>query len=184
MPKIYTKTGDRGETGLIGGSRVSKTDPRIAAVGDVDELNACLGLALSQLPPELKAEAAELARIQTELFELGAELASAGGKGKPVPPRILPTHIESLERSIDAFTAELPELKTFILPGGCPAGAALHVARAACRRAERSSWAARGTSGETEALRYLNRLSDYLFTLARRVNMKAGRAEIAWLPAA
>ena len=178
MSRIYTKTGDTGETGLIGGARTGKDAPRVAAYGAVDEVNAALGLARSLLPAGSRFDGT-LARLQAELFELGAELASA--PERKAAPRIKASHSEALEREIDAWTAELPALTSFILPGGSPCGAALHVARGACRRAERELVAlSRREAVAAEALRYLNRLSDHLFTLARAVNGDAGAPETPW----
>lgn len=180
MAKIYTRTGDRGETGLIGGVRVAKDHARVAAYGDVDELNAALGLARALLAAERRtaAPARQLGRIQSELFELGAELAAPSGVG-----RIGAADAAALERAIDRLSADLPALHRFILPGGSPAGAALHLARTVCRRAERSLAALRRSEAvRAEALVYLNRLSDYLFTLARFVNQKLRQPETPWSP--
>lgn len=177
MTRIYTKTGDGGETGLRGGKRVPKDSARVRAYGEVDELNAALGLARTHVKGE--AEDAVLARIQAELFELGAELADPGSD-----PRIQDSQIQRLEKEIDEATAGLPELRHFILPGGPPAGASLHLARAVCRRAERETVAlSKVEKVRPEAVRYLNRLSDHLFTLARQVNHRAGAPEPPWLPA-
>jgi cob(I)alamin adenosyltransferase len=177
MTRIYTKTGDQGQTGLIGGLRVGKDSRRVRAYGEVDELNAALGFVRSQLPPGEPADPL-LDRIQCELFELGAELADPASK-----PRLGADRVRRLETEIDAMTASLPELKRFILPGGTAAGAALHVARGVCRRAERELTAlAREEKPAPEALVYLNRLSDHLFTLARAVNARAGRPETPWTP--
>ncbi|HEV3343201.1 MAG TPA: cob(I)yrinic acid a,c-diamide adenosyltransferase, partial [Pirellulales bacterium] len=166
--KIYTKTGDAGETGLFGGPRVFKDDPRVEAYGDVDELNAVLGL--------VRCEAIEsridqlLARIQNELFDLGAELAS------PEPDRVgtkrvATAQVGALESAIDEYEAGLPPLKTFILPGGVRAAALLHLARTVCRRAERRVVAlGRREPISAEVVIYLNRLSDLLFVLSRAVN--------------
>jgi len=177
LARIYTRTGDAGETGLIGGARVGKDDPRVRAYGEVDELNAALGLARGLLGARSPAGKV-LGRLQSELFELGAELAERGSKG-----RIGPAQARALEGEIDAWTAALPELKRFILPSGSPAGAALHLARGVCRRAERALVAlSRREEVRPETLRYLNRLSDHLFTLARRVNAAARRPEAPWEP--
>jgi cob(I)alamin adenosyltransferase len=179
VTKIYTKTGDKGETGLIGGVRVGKDTPRVRAYGEVDELNAAVGLARAFLPATEPAEAI-LKRIQDDLFELGAELASPADS-----PRIRMDRVERLEREIDQMTAELPELKHFILPGGSEVGAALHLARAVCRRAEREVVALwREHQVQLDAMKYLNRLSDHLFTLARAVNQRAAKAETPWHPQA
>jgi cob(I)alamin adenosyltransferase len=182
--KIYTKTGDDGETGLFGGPRVRKNCPRIEAYGTVDELNAVVGMVRAQslsadqrLPADLDGL---LARIQNELFDLGAQLAT------PDPAKFgiagaTEAHVAALEGEIDRYEAELEPLKQFILPGGTPAAAALHLARTVCRRAERCTV----TLAETEtispgAVIYLNRLSDLLFVLARAANRRAGVADVPW----
>lgn len=183
--KIYTRTGDDGSTALFGGERVAKTHPRIEAYGTVDETNAALGLATALLPPEAPyaARAATLLhRLQHELFVLGGDLASPGQPKYPVP-RIEARHVDALETDIDAMEEDLPPLEHFILPGGTPAGAALHVARTVARRAERHTVElAKLEPVSDEALRYLNRLSDLLFVLARWVNHAAGAPEEAWRP--
>jgi cob(I)alamin adenosyltransferase len=179
VTRIYTRTGDLGETGLLGGARVGKDAARVRAYGQVDELNAALGFARALLPAQDAADGI-LKRIQSELFELGAELADPKGKA-----RLGPERIEELERDIDRMTAALPELKNFVLPGGSTAGAALHWARGVCRRAERELVAlSREEKVGSDAVRYLNRLSDHLFTLARSVNHRAGKPEPPWRPAA
>jgi len=178
LTKIYTRGGDRGETSLGDGSRVSKRDPRIEAFGTVDELNSLIGhaLAATDLPQEI---ADTLARVQNELFDVGADLS--------VPPehdgrlRVAQEQVDALERDCDRFNAALPELKSFVLPGGAEAAARLHVARAVCRRAER---AALGADVSPLAAVYLNRLSDLLFILARAANADAGRDEPLWKPGA
>ncbi len=176
--RIYTKTGDAGETGLFGGARVSKASGRVEAYGDVDELNSALGVA--RLSPIDDVRDALLAEIQSELFDLGAELAVTPGK-EPIGPRIGEEEIVRLERAIDAAEEELPPLKTFVLPGGSPGGAYLHLARTVCRRAERAVVALARTEGvRAEVLRYLNRLSDLLFVLARLANARAGVADVPW----
>lgn len=176
LNKIYTRTGDAGETGLVDGSRVSKADPRMAAIGDVDEANCAIGVAL------LVAEAAEaremLARIQNELFDLGADLATPEGIEGAL--RILPDQVERLEREIDRMNEDLEPLRSFILPGGGAGSAELHLARAVVRRAERTAVAA--TALSPTALTYLNRLSDHLFVLARWVAREHG--DILWRPGA
>ena len=178
--KIYTKTGDDGQTGLFAGPRVSKDDPRIEAYGTVDELNAVLGLARCQsLPPEIDTI---LARLQNELFDLGAELATPNPKARGTD-LISAAHIEALEKAIDHFDADLPPLKTFILPGGTPSAAWLHLARTVCRRGERRLVALMTQAGEQIAplpLVYLNRLSDLLFVLARAANQTAGKPDVRW----
>lgn len=180
--KIYTRTGDEGTTALFGGDRVSKGHPRIDAYGTVDETNSILGIALAHLTatdgtlPEL------LERIQDELFVLGADLATPLGS-KPVVPRIGTEHIGRLEQDIDTLQEALPPLKHFIMPGGTPAGAALHHARTVCRRAERLTFqAAEDAEINEHALVYLNRLSDLLFVLARTANYEADEPERTWRP--
>lgn len=180
--KIYTKTGDAGETGLFGGGRVSKDHPRVTAYGDVDELNAAIGVARAAPPEKLAAELLE--QIQRDLFAVGAELAA------PEPAKLSKTlaghpigepDVTRLERAIDAHEALLPPLREFILPGGSPKAAGLHFARTTCRRAERSVVALRHAAAVSPAiLRYLNRLSDLLFVLARAANAQAGRPDVRW----
>lgn len=177
-PRIYTRTGDRGETGLIGGSRVPKDHLRVEAYGAVDELNAHLGIvrahvADSELGPLLD-------EIQHRLFDLGAELAAPAGAAGAAPT-IDDAAIEGLERAIDTYQAGLPPLREFILPGGALPAAEVHVARTVCRRAERRLVTlARRETVRPDLLRYLNRLSDFLFVLARVVNQRAGRSDVAW----
>lgn len=176
--KIYTKTGDGGETGLFGGTRVSKASDRVAAYGEVDELNSVIGLA--RLAPIDEERDALLASVQAELFELGAELGSRPGKDAGVP-RVGDAEVERLERAIDRAEEELPPLTTFILPGGSPGAAHLHLARTVCRRAERAIVAlADNDEVRPEVIRYLNRLSDLLFVLARLANARAGVADVPW----
>jgi cob(I)alamin adenosyltransferase len=180
--KIYTKTGDGGQTGLFGGGRIRKDDARVEAYGDVDELNAALGLARAQLvDPELTGH---LGRIQEELFCLGAELASPHGtKARTAVPPLEARWAEAMEQAIDAWEAQLPPLRMFILPGGSPGAAGLHWARTVCRRAERRVVAlAAAAEVDPLALVYLNRLSDFLFVAARVVNHRAGILEILWDP--
>jgi cob(I)alamin adenosyltransferase len=178
--KIYTKTGDAGQTGLFGGPRVAKDDPRIEAYGAVDELNAALGLARAEmLPTEIDTM---LACVQNELFDLGAELATpdpaAHGMAVLGPP-----HFAALERAIDRHEAVLPPLREFILPGGCRGAAALHLARTICRRAERRLVTLVHASAEPispNLVIYLNRLGDLLFVLARAANAAAGLPDVPW----
>jgi cob(I)alamin adenosyltransferase len=178
--KIYTKTGDDGTTGLYGGGRVRKDHPRVEACGAVDELNAVVGLARTKALP---AEIDELlARIQNELFDLGAELATPqpAVQGLAVLDK---REIAALETAIDRFDAGLAPLKTFILPTGTRAGAALHLARTVCRRAERRVIALAAEMTESvspQVVVYLNRLSDLLFVLARAANTAAGQADVEW----
>ena len=177
LTRIYTRAGDEGETHLGDGSRVSKLDPRIGAYGAVDELNSQLGVVLAGECPE--PFVAPLRRIQNELFDLGADLSVPSD----VPDRLRVTEdqVAALELLCDGFNAELPELKSFVLPGGSLAAANLHVARTVCRRAEREALrAARETGVNPAALAYLNRLSDLLFILARAAN--AGGEEPLWKP--
>jgi cob(I)alamin adenosyltransferase len=183
--KIYTKTGDAGDTGLFGGGRVGKDAARVGAYGEVDELNAVLGLAGSLSRDE---EISSLLReIQSDLFTLGAILASPaaeeGGRASAHVPELDAARIAELERRIDAAEEELPPLRTFILPGGHRGAAALHLARTVCRRAERRVVAlAREVALPQTVLPYLNRLSDLLFTLARLENRRAGVEEQPWAP--
>jgi cob(I)alamin adenosyltransferase len=175
--KIYTKTGDAGETGLFGGQRVTKDALRVQAYGTVDECNATLGVARTATSD---AELDELlGAIQNQLFTVGADLATPGGS--PNIPRIGDGEVAFLEAAIDRLEAGLAPLKQFILPGGSPAAAQLHVARTVCRRAERRI-VSLGDEMEIPPLviRYLNRLSDLLFTLARVANRMAGVGEVTW----
>jgi cob(I)alamin adenosyltransferase len=183
LNRIYTRTGDAGTTGLVDGSRVAKHDPRIAAVGDVDEANSAIGVAL--LAVEEEAERAMLGRIQNELFDLGADLATPGEDFAPgaTSLRIVPEQVERLEQEIDAMNERLASLTSFILPGGHPAAAHLHLARAIVRRAERSVVAAAAQMAlNPQALAYINRLSDHLFVLARLANKAPG--DVLWTPGA
>jgi cob(I)alamin adenosyltransferase len=181
--KIYTKTGDDGETALFGGGRVPKDDVRVQAYGDVDELNACVGLSLACAPAEF--EAATLEAIQRDLFAIGGRLAS------PDPAKVAKAlakaaldeaRVGELERAIDRLDAELKPLTAFILPGGSAKAAGLHLARTVCRRAERSVVTLQRSGGAVPPviLVYLNRLSDLLFTLARSANHRAGHADRIW----
>lgn len=176
--KIYTRTGDAGMTGLYGGGRVAKNDVRIAAYGTVDELNACLGLCrATNLPHEVDSL---LGRLQHEMFALGAELSSPGGAA---PGSILldDADVAHAESAIDRYEAKLSPLKNFVLPGGSPASAALHVARAVCRRAERDVVALAQTAEVRPAVViYLNRVGDLLFVLARYANHVAGGVDVLW----
>ena len=171
--KIYTRTGDTGETSLLGGRRVSKNDPRIEAYGTVDELSSFIGVARAAwLASPIDAQ---LAAIQNDLFDVGAQLAAVDATRFPGAAA---GRIEDLERSIDAMESELPALTNFILPGGSAAAAHLHVARTVCRRAERKVVAIGDADERT--IRYLNRLSDYLFVAARFANAKQGVADVLW----
>jgi cob(I)alamin adenosyltransferase len=179
--KIYTKTGDAGDTSLFDGTRVRKTDPRVAAYGDVDELQACLGMvrAASGLPRDLDDMCLTL---QRDLFALGARLADPSHKiAKRVEKIVIDDQsVARLEGWIDALDAELPPLRHFILSDGCAAGAALHFARTVCRRAERAILSLGTDAVEPVVIIYVNRLSDLLFTMARAVNHRAGSPETAW----
>ena len=181
LTRIYTRAGDGGETSLGDGSRVSKLDCRIASFGTVDELNAQLGVILAgEVTAELRPV---LERVQNELFDLGADLSVPWGIADRL--RITQAVVDALEQDCDRFNADLPELRSFVLPGGTEAAARLHVARTVCRRAERLVIAA---AEEVEvnplALAYLNRLSDLLFIASRRENSAAGGEEPLWRPGA
>ena len=178
--KIYTKTGDAGDTGLFGGGRVPKDHPRVAAYGEVDSLNAAVGFAASLDPAGW--ESALLEGIQRDLFTAGAILATPDPKKLKTPPApVSAERIAVLEQAIDRLEQGLKPLDRFILPGGSPKGAAFHVARTTCRRAERAVVAlARSEAIPKEVLIYLNRLSDLLFVLARSANQAAGHPELQW----
>ena len=174
--KIYTRTGDRGETSLFGGARVPKNDARIESYGTIDELNSHLGVARATWPDS--PIDAQLLAAQRDLFEIGAHLASPGTSRFS---GVELSRIEELERGIDAMESELEPLKSFILPGGTLAAAQLHVARTVCRRAERLVVALRDDDPATQSsIAYLNRLSDYLFVAARFANRKAGVSDVPW----
>lgn len=173
LSKIVTRTGDAGTTGLATGDRVAKTHPRVAAMGDLDELNSNLGVLLAQdLEPRFRDA---LGVIQHRLFDIGGELAMPGHLA------IADTHVEQLEHWVEAFNADLPPLKEFVLPGGSAAAAQAHLARAVARRVERSLW---GVNAETplnpSALRYLNRLSDLMFIIGRLLARANGGQEVTW----
>jgi cob(I)alamin adenosyltransferase len=186
--KIYTKTGDRGETGLFGGGRVSKDHVRVDAYGEVDELNSSLGVAIALLQQAGESEVcAGLRAVQADLFTVGAVLATPavedGGRESSYIPTLDPARIAVLERWIDEAEGELEPLRNFILPGGSPAAAALHLSRTVCRRAERRVVTlAREARVDADYLIYLNRLSDLLFTLARLANKRAGVGDVEWKP--
>ena len=188
LNKIYTRTGDDGTTGLVDGSRVSKSDALMAAIGDVDEANSAIGIAAAALEPA-SDEAEMLARIQNEIFDLGADLATPpdiqfGFGPHDIALRIVPSQIARLEDEIDRMNDDLDALKSFIRPGGTEAAARLHLARAVTRRAERAAVAAGATRDLNPiALNYLNRLSDHLFVLTRHINAAAG-GDILWKPGA
>ncbi|RQW45202.1 cob(I)yrinic acid a,c-diamide adenosyltransferase [Novosphingobium sp. LASN5T] len=181
LNKIYTRTGDDGTTGLVDGSRRAKHDPRMIAIGEVDEANSAIGLATVAAP---EATARDLHRIQNDLFDLGADLATPGEDFTPseMVLRIVPAQVAWLEQAIDVLNESLPPLTSFILPGGSEAAARVHLARAIARRAERAGVALGAEEPvNPAALAYLNRLSDYLFVLARALN--AG-ADPLWVPGA
>jgi cob(I)alamin adenosyltransferase len=184
IDRVYTKAGDKGETSLIGGERVSKADPRLDCYGTIDELNAVIGLVIEAL--EASAAGPHLTpilrRVQNELFNLGCELATPDAERRAKLPRVEPRHIEGLERDIDAVNDELPVLKSFVLPGGGWPSAYLHLARTVCRRAERlvvGLGEAEDIGGEGP-VQYLNRLSDALFVWGRWCSLKDGKAEPLW----
>ena len=183
IDRVYTRGGDKGETSLIGGERVSKAAPRIECYGTVDELNATLGLAIEAL---VTSEAGPhltpiLRRVQNELFNLGAELAAQDADTRSKLPRVEQRHIDGLERDIDAVNDDLPALKSFVLPGGGDVSAALHLARTVCRRAERRivGLASIGRVG-SHCVQYVNRLSDALFVWGRWAALKDGKDEPLW----
>lgn len=186
--KIYTRTGDRGETGLFGGQRVRKDHARVEAYGDVDELNSLLGVATAALGAEGQNEVAEgIRQIQADLFVIGANLATPGpedgGRASSHIPPLPEGRVAEMERWIDTAEEELEPLKTFILPGGGAAASQLHLARTVCRRAERRCVSlAHAAHVEEEMIVYLNRLSDLLFTLARLANRRAGIPDVPWEP--
>ena len=180
LDKIYTRGGDLGQSGLTDGSRRSKADPRFAAIGAVDETNSAIGVArlVAAGGPDTM-----LVRIQNDLFDLGADLSlPADGRGAEGALRIVAAQVERLEREIDAMNATLKPLTSFVLPGGAPLAAHLHVARATARRAEREMVAlASKDAVSPEALRYINRLSDHLFVMARLAN-DGGAGDVLWVP--
>jgi cob(I)alamin adenosyltransferase len=183
LTRIYTRTGDGGQTRLVDGSQIPKDDPRVEAYGEVDETNACLGLVRLHTGDDPLLDAI-LRRAQNELFDLGADLATPGDK--PGSLRIIDSQVERLEAEIDHLNSALPDLSSFVLPGGSPASASLHLARTVCRRAEREVVRLAGIEGERvegPALRYLNRLSDLLFVASRWANGR-GDADVLWEPGA
>ncbi len=183
LSKIYTRTGDDGTTALGDFSRARKTDPRLAAYADTDEANSAIGVAVTvgQLPPAISQV---LLRVQNELFDVGADLCNPVTASPAYPPlRVDEGYITALEQDCDRFNGDLPVLRSFVLPGGTPASALLHVARTVVRRAERSTWAALEVHGDSMnplTARYLNRLSDLLFILARKAN--EGHGDLLWKP--
>lgn len=187
LTRIYTRSGDKGETALVTGERTRKSHPRVEAYGAVDETNACVGLARLHTGGDATLDPM-LGRIQNELFDLGADLATPERGLAPGREalRVTDGQVERLEHEIDRLNGELSPLNSFVLPGGSPAAAALHLARTVCRRAERHAVALADLPGEDvsgPALRYLNRLSDLLFTAARWANAR-GRDDVLWTPGA
>jgi cob(I)alamin adenosyltransferase len=184
LSKIYTRGGDKGTTALTTGKRVAKSDLRIAAFGTVDETNACIGLARIHTAEEPSVDAM-LARIQNDLFDLGADLSTPpGGRRGGEPLRIVDAQVARLEAEIDELNGALAPLNSFVLPGGTPAAAALHLARTVCRRAERLMVELAARENEetgAPALRYVNRLSDFLFVAGRYVNDR-GAGDVLWVP--
>ena len=185
LNKIYTRTGDDGTTALVGGGRREKFDLRVAAYGTVDELNACIGIARLHTGGMADLDAM-LSAIQNDLFDLGADLATPEAAEKPAvePLRIVPAQVERLERDIDSLNAELSPLRSFVLPGGSAAAAALHLARTVARRAERLVVELSRRPDESvgaEAMKYVNRLSDFLFVAARAANDNGAR-DVLWVP--
>ena len=179
MTRIYTKSGDAGETSLFGGGRVRKSDPRVDAYGEVDELNAAIGVARAQAATSRLEVLLE--RIQDELFTIGSVLATPkDSKAYAHVPKIQDGWVADMERAIDGFDAELAPLSAFILPGGTPLASALHLARTVCRRAERRLVSV--PEPDPQAIVYLNRLSDLLFTMARVANARAGVKDVPWRP--
>jgi cob(I)alamin adenosyltransferase len=188
LNRIYTRTGDTGDTRLVGGQKIQKDDDRIEAFGTVDELSACLGLVRSALaepggPDEAAALDAILRRIQNELFNLGSDLATLPADRHPARPVIEARHISRLEEEMDAWNESLPELRSFVLPGGGWVAAYLHLARTVCRRAERRlvTLGAHEPAGDLN-LPYLNRLSDALFVMSRHASRIYGQPEPLWEP--
>ncbi|MEK9672752.1 MAG: cob(I)yrinic acid a,c-diamide adenosyltransferase [Rhodospirillaceae bacterium] len=184
LSKIYTRGGDKGETSLGSGDRVAKHDLRVAAYGTVDEANSVIGLARLHTKDDTDADAM-LGRIQNDLFDLGADLCTPeGGKRSDGALRILPAQVDRLEAEIDAMNADLAPLASFILPGGTPAAVHLHHARTVARRAERLMTDLAGREPvNNDAVKYINRLSDHLFVLARCLN-DGGKADVLWVPGA
>ncbi len=181
LTKIYTRTGDDGETSLGDGRRVAKGSARVAVMGSVDEANAVMGIArlATDGPADLM-----LARIQNDLFDLGADLCAPAVEGQPdTRLRIIAVQVDRLEREIDTMNADLAPLSSFVLPGGAAAAAHLHHARTIVRRAERECWTlANQEAVNPAALRYLNRLSDHLFVMARWINAETGAGDVLWQP--
>jgi len=186
LNRIYTRTGDDGSTGLIGGSRIKKNAARVNAYGDIDELNSHLGLCAT-LCEEKKLESlrSKIALIQNELFDMGSELACPSGSSSPSIPVTLESQVTRLENWIDELNEKLPPLQSFVLPGGSALNAQLHIARCVCRRAERAIISLHEVEPVSEAVRhYVNRLSDLLFVMSRSVAAMTGTQEVLWVPGA
>ena len=180
--KIYTRTGDKGQTSLVNGKRVSKASDRVDAYGTVDELNSVLGVVIAYLRASQKGLVKELENIQHDLFEIGAVLATPASSIQQTVFSKLRKRVETFERVIDGLTKTLPPLKNFILPGGGKAGPHLHMARTVCRRAERRIIAlSEKEQVDDEIIKYFNRLSDLLFTMARFVNQRQKKKETVWI---
>jgi cob(I)alamin adenosyltransferase len=186
LNRIYTRTGDQGQTGLGDGRRVPKDSLRVSVMGTVDEANGVIGIARVEALRLTEGEpAASLLRIQNDLFDLGADLCVPAADGAGGGLRVVASQVDRLEREIDAMNEALAPLTSFILPGGAGAAACLHLARTVVRRAEREGWAlAAEEAVNPAALQYLNRLSDHLFVLARWINLKTGAGDVLWKPGA
>jgi cob(I)alamin adenosyltransferase len=189
--KVYTRTGDQGKTSLIGGTRVSKAHLRLETYGTVDELNSVIGVVIAAANTQKSSATLQafLQRIQSDLFDIGSHLACEDNELRKKLPLVHEDHIVELENAMDEFSKSLPPLKNFVLPGGSLASSHAHVARTVCRRAERlcvdlSESATDGVDVEPVIIRYLNRLSDYLFVLARALNLDAKVDEVLWAPRA
>jgi cob(I)alamin adenosyltransferase len=179
--KIYTKTGDKGQTSLLGGTRISKSHPRIETYGTIDELNSFIGLVRDQAVNEKRRDL--LKEIQDRLFTIGSHLAADPNKSTKKVPDLLVTDVELLEQEMDKMDAELPELRFFVLPGGHESVSFCHLARTVCRRAERLIIAfSEDEPVEDLIIKYLNRLSDYLFVLSRKMAQELGAEEVSWKP--
>ncbi len=182
--RVYTRSGDAGETGLVGGSRVHKSDLRVCVYGEIDELNSSLGCVRDSLSKKTEELASLLETIQQELFDIGSEVATPSDDNYEGMYKTTEKEVTSLEKLCDRFSEGLPDLQSFILPGGSPTASSLHLARCVCRRAEREAWKLKEKEElNPEILKYLNRLSDLLFILSRYVLKKEGKKEILWVQA-
>jgi len=184
LNRIYTRTGDDGSTGLVGGARIRKNDPRVEAYGDVDELNCHIGICVTLATSPAESHIRErLVLIQNELFDLGSELATPFGAGWEGMPKTESSHVNRLESWIDELNEPLAELKSFVLPGGTLLNGQLHLARAVCRRAERAIIALNDIEQvSVHVIKYVNRLSDLLFVMSRAAAQAAGAQEFLWVP--